>query len=82
MCEAILIGAGSGFLSVAFNYGIFNGLYGGIPFPVAFFTKFPVPMEVLWWGPAIGGLTALFGSVLPAWSARTVKVSEVFSKVT
>jgi hypothetical protein len=32
-------------------------------------------------GPAIGATTALFGSVLPALSARSIKVSEVFAKV-
>ena len=31
--------------------------------------------------PTLGGLTALAGSLLPAWSARSVKVSEVFSKI-
>jgi hypothetical protein len=29
----------------------------------------------------IGGLTGLVGSVIPAWFARSVKVSEVFAKV-
>ena len=34
-----------------------------------------------WWGPAIGARAALVGSFLPAWSARSVKVADVFSKV-
>ena len=40
-----------------------------------------IPTAALWWGPAVGGLAALLGSFLPAWSARGVKVAEVFSKV-
>ena len=35
----------------------------------------------LWWGPLIGGATAFMGSIVPAWSVRSVKVSEVFSKI-
>ena len=34
----------------------------------------------LWWGPAIGGVAALAGSIFPAWSACLVKVSEVFRR--
>jgi hypothetical protein len=30
----------------------------------------------------LGAATALAGSIVPAWSARTVKVSEVFAKIT
>lgn len=37
--------------------------------------------NALIWGVGVGTLTALLGSIVPAWSARTVKVSEVFSKV-
>jgi hypothetical protein len=29
----------------------------------------------------IGACTALAGSIVPAWAARSVKVSEVFSKI-
>ena len=54
---------------------------GGFKFPIAFFPSFMVPLAALWWGPAFGALTALVGSLVPAWSARTVRVSEVFSKI-
>jgi putative ABC transport system permease protein len=80
--EAVLIGSVSGFLSAAGAYWVINKMVGGIAFPVAFFPKFMVPGHALWWGPAIGTATAVLGSFLPAWSARTVKVNEVFSKVT
>jgi putative ABC transport system permease protein len=78
--EALLIGALSGFLSTASAVLLVNAR-GGIPFPIAFFPRFMVPWDALWWGPALGAGTAFLGSFLPAWSARSVKVSEVFSKV-
>jgi putative ABC transport system permease protein len=79
--EAVLIGAVSGFLSSGLAWYIIDHIVGGIPFPIAFFPAFFIPTAALWWGPLIGGLTALLGSAVPAWSARTVKVSEVFAKV-
>ena len=53
----------------------------GIKFPVAFFPVFNVYLDALWWGLLIGAGTALRGSILPAWSARRVKVAEVFAKI-
>jgi putative ABC transport system permease protein len=80
--EAILIGSLSGFLSVGSTWLLVNKVLGGIKFPVAFFPAFYIATAALWWGPLIGGLTALAGSFVPAWAARSVKPSEVFSKVT
>jgi len=79
--EAVLVGSLSGFLAAGATYGVIDHLMGGLKFPIAFFQVFIVPAHALWWGPALGGGTALLGSILPAWSARTVKVSEVFAKV-
>jgi putative ABC transport system permease protein len=79
--ESLLLGAGAGFLSSALTYGVINWGLGGISFPIGFFSRFLIPHAALWWGPTIGGLTALLGSFLPAWSARGVKVADVFSKV-
>ncbi len=78
--EAALIGILSGFLATATLFALVNAL-GGLPLPIAFFPKFYIPAEALWWGPAIGLGTAFAGSVLPALNARSVKVSEVFSRV-
>jgi putative ABC transport system permease protein len=78
--EALLVGVLSGFLSALMSYVAINSR-GGIKFPIAFFPAFRVPLQALWWGPLIGGGTALVGSLLPAWSARKVKVAEVFSKI-
>jgi putative ABC transport system permease protein len=79
--EALLLGTVAGLSSSVITYLFVNDVKGGIAFPIAFFPKFLIPLESLWWGPIVGALTALAGSLLPAWSARTVKVSEVFSKV-
>ncbi len=79
--ESLLLGAGSGFASGALTYfGVNYGLEG-IPLQLGFFDRFMIPPEALWWGPAIGALASLLGSFLPAWSARSVKVAEVFAKV-
>jgi putative ABC transport system permease protein len=79
--EALLIGTLSGLISAGLAYGVINGVWGGLPFPIAFFPKFIVPINCLWWGAAMGAATALVGSFFPAWAARGVKVSDVFAKV-
>jgi putative ABC transport system permease protein len=79
--EALLIGCGGGLFSVTATYLFVNHVIGGIKFPIAFFPAFFIPPQALWWGPVVGCVTAFAGSIVPAWSARTVKVSEVFSKI-
>jgi putative ABC transport system permease protein len=79
--EAVLIGALSGFLSVGATWLIVNKAMGGIKFPIAFFQAFYIANAALWWGPMLGACTALLGSIAPAWGARSVRVSEVFAKV-
>jgi len=79
--EALLVGSASGMISSGMTILLINYGMGGVNFPVAFFPKFFIPLDALWWGPLLGGGTALAGSILPAWSASTVKVSEVFSKI-
>ena len=74
--EAILVGAISGLLSVALSYTVINKGLGDFT-PTFLF----VPPSAFVWGPGIGALTALAGSLAPAWSACTVKVSEVFARV-
>jgi putative ABC transport system permease protein len=78
--EAVLLGGGSGMITGGLTFEIFNNLMGGIRvFPGN--PPYPVPLDALWWGPVVGGGAALLGSILPAWTARTVKVSEVFAKI-
>jgi putative ABC transport system permease protein len=79
--EALLIGALSGLLSAWMTKYIINDLVGGIALPIAFFGKFFIPDVAPWWGLAIGVGTGLAGSFFPAWTARSVKVAEVFAKV-
>jgi putative ABC transport system permease protein len=77
--EAILLGAGSGMITGVLTYGICNTLMGGIRFPGN--PPYPVPLDALWWGLVVGGGAALLGSLLPAWTARSVNVAEVFAKI-
>jgi putative ABC transport system permease protein len=81
LAEAVLIGVVSGFVSAGGTWLIVNKAMGGLRVPIAFFPPFRIPLNALWWGPAIGGLTALAGSLFPAWSARSVRVSQVFAKL-
>jgi putative ABC transport system permease protein len=79
--EALILGAGSGLLTATATYVLVDLVLGGIKFPIAFFPAFFIPVNALVWGFAIGAGTALVGSVIPAWAASSVKVSEVFAKV-
>lgn len=79
--EAVIIGAISGAIASFFMWYLVNQQFGGVTLPIAFFGKFKIDDHALWWGPVIGALTALVGSFAPAWAARRVKVSEVFSKI-
>jgi putative ABC transport system permease protein len=78
--ESLLVGGLSGLAAAGLIVGMINSI-GGLKFPIAFFPAFLVPNWALVWGPAMGCATALLGSFLPAWQARSVKVSEVFAKV-
>jgi putative ABC transport system permease protein len=81
MGESVLLGLAAGFASAALTYWIVDWCVHGIAFPLGFFPVFMVPINALWWGPAVGAAAALVGSLLPAWSASRVKPAEVFSKV-
>jgi putative ABC transport system permease protein len=79
--EALLLGLSAALLSAGLTYLIVNFWMGGITFPIAFFPKFFIAESALWWGVAVGAGAALIGSLGPAVSAQSVKVSEVFAKV-
>src|SRR5262249_49922746 len=75
--EAVLIGLASGFLSTSIIFVMVNWLLRAVnPMPMA------IPIDALWWGPMLGAGTALAGSLLPAFNACRVRVSEVFARVT
>ncbi|MBV9126221.1 MAG: ABC transporter permease [Planctomycetes bacterium] len=79
--EALVVGWASGLLSSVLTYVYIDWGLGGLKFPVAFFGIFRIPEQALAWGPLIASGAAVAGSLLPAWSARSVKAAEVFSKV-
>jgi putative ABC transport system permease protein len=79
--EGLLLGLLAGTLGSWSMYGLINLGMEGINIPIGFFPLFFVPKEALWWGPASGVIVAFLGCVMPAFSARTVKVVDVFSKV-
>ena len=79
--ESLLVGGLSGLAAGALTFAFVNLMLGGIKFPIAFFPAFLVPWPAFFWGLAMGAGTAFLGSFMPAWSARSVKVSEVFAKV-
>jgi putative ABC transport system permease protein len=80
LAEAVLVGGLAGFASTGLHYLALQVGMGGIPFPIAWFSKIPIPLESLAWGPLLGGLCALVGSLIPAWTASRVKVADVFAK--
>jgi putative ABC transport system permease protein len=77
--EALMLGASSGLVAGGLIYSIANFMWGGIALPGS--VPFPVPALAILWGVSVGGVTALVGSVLPAWTARSVRASEVFARV-
>jgi putative ABC transport system permease protein len=77
--EALLLGAGSGLLAGILIYFLANRFTGGIALPGS--PPFPVPWMAVVWGTSVGGATALIGSFLPAWTARSVQASKVFARV-
>jgi putative ABC transport system permease protein len=79
--EAVLVGLLSGGISTSIAYTYINLIKGGFALPIGFFGKFKVATAALWWGPTVGAIAAAVGSFLPAWSARKVKVTEVFSRI-
>jgi putative ABC transport system permease protein len=74
--EAVSLGAAGGLLSALFSYLIIDKA-------LANYNDSPIhiPESALWWGPTVGGLAALAGSLSPAWSACRVKVSQVLARV-
>jgi putative ABC transport system permease protein len=77
----MLLGLLAGTLGAWGTYYLINEYFGGFALPIAFFGKFFISDGALWWGPAVGLFAGFIGSVAPAWSACSVKVTEVFSKI-
>jgi putative ABC transport system permease protein len=79
--EALLVGVLSGFMATATAFSLVNAR-GGLSMGIAFFNRFYIPEDALWWGPLIGGVTALIGAILPSINAYNIRASQVFSRVT
>jgi putative ABC transport system permease protein len=79
--EAALVGGLAGLCSAGGTLAAVNFGFGGLKFPIAFFGAFYIPADALAWGLGVGLLTAFLGSVLPAWTASRIRVSEVFAKM-
>jgi putative ABC transport system permease protein len=82
--EATLIGVYGGMLStwsVYFLPMLIRTVNKAIGVKSAFFETFKSPEEILLIGPILGIAVGIAGALLPAWNARKVKVSEVFSKI-
>jgi putative ABC transport system permease protein len=79
--EAVMIGFVAGLLSVLSSYVLIDKVLTNWTPTAIISAIIYIPENALWLGPLVGGLTALVGSLLPAWSACQVKVSEVFARV-
>jgi putative ABC transport system permease protein len=73
--EALLVGTLAGLLSALFSRIVVNDVINRW-----FDNPIDIPLQMLWWCPAIGLFTALAGSLVPAWSACQVKPAQVFSR--
>ena len=84
VAEAVLIGLFGGMLSTWCVYFLpkiiswLNAVAGG---KFTFFDNFKMEWIILLFGPLLGVAVGVVGAALPSWSARKVKVSEVFAQV-
>jgi putative ABC transport system permease protein len=82
--EATLVGALSGLLGAALAWGCSTLVLHEVIPPsgwTTIFTLFPVRATALVPGALLGAAVGCSGSILPAWSARKVKVADVFAKI-
>lgn len=75
--EALLVGFLGGGMSTLLAWK----MLGGFKFQIAFFGAFAVPARALIYGPALGMAVSFAGSIVPALTAKDVKVAEVFARV-
>lgn len=75
--EAILIGLLAGGMSTFLAWKLVSSMR----LHMGMFGSFSIPVDAMMYGPALGVLVALAGSIGPALKAKNVKVAEVFAKV-
>jgi putative ABC transport system permease protein len=82
--EAMLIGAVSGLIGAALAW-LCSALAvsGLLPSSSAtrIFLSFPIQVQMIFWGALMGAFVGFAGSIVPAWNARKVRVSDVFAKI-
>jgi putative ABC transport system permease protein len=82
--EATLVGTVSGLAGAAAAWGA-SELAGRGLLPssglTGLFLTFPIAPATLAWGMLMGAVVGFAGSIVPAWNARKVKVSDVFAKI-
>lgn len=82
--EAVLIGIASGAIGTTLAWACSAIALSGLLPPSSFtrlFYLFPIPIEAILWGMPVGALVGFAGSIVPAWNARSIKVSDVFAKI-
>jgi putative ABC transport system permease protein len=82
--EAMLVGGLSGFTGTGIAWSLSELVGRGMLSAnevTGFLLTFPIPDRALIWGTALGLAIGLAGSIVPAWSARSAKVSDVFAKI-
>jgi putative ABC transport system permease protein len=82
--EAVLVGALSGLFGAGLAWGCCElSAHKAMPFRriAEVCLTFPIAFRSVPLGMLLGGLVGFLGSVLPAWTARKVKVSDVFAKI-
>jgi putative ABC transport system permease protein len=77
--EALVLGTCSGLIAGGLIYWIANTFFSGVR--VAGSEPLPVPWQAILWGGGVGGAVALIGSIVPAWTAASVRASQVFARV-
>jgi putative ABC transport system permease protein len=84
IAEAMFVGAMAGLLGTGVVCLVseltLNEMMPATPFN-RFLLQFPVPWSAMAWGAIIGAAVGLTGSALPASTARSVKVSDVFARI-
>jgi putative ABC transport system permease protein len=83
--EAVLIGAVSGAIGTTLAWSCSALALSGLLPPSGFtrlFYLFPIGWESIPWGMLVGAMVGFAGSMIPAWNARGIKVSDVFAKIT
>jgi putative ABC transport system permease protein len=77
--EALVLGVVSGVIAGGLIYWIANTFFSGVT--IAGSEPLPVPWQAVVWGGSVGGAVALIGSFIPAWTAASVRASQVFARV-